>query len=111
MWPPGTENRSPRPPCRLLIMPAARPAGFPVTMPAFRPPGYVARPGQEIVGFDFACAGSVLPGACALPSGLGAILVCSREPQCQAVVVYSQGERWSCQWGVWLVWEACMRQG
>ena len=62
-------------------------------MPPYRPPGYIARPGQEIVGLDFECAGSVLDGMCALPSGLGAILVCYRQPECQAVVVYPQGER------------------
>ena len=41
---------------------------------------------------DYNCSGTVLPGACALPSGLGAVLVCSREPQCQAVVVYPRGQ-------------------
>lgn len=68
-------------------------AGFVVQAPPVRPPGYIARPGQEIVGFDFRCSGSVLEGdICALPTGLGAVLVCARLPECQAVVVYPQGE-------------------
>ena len=58
---------------------------------SYQPPGYVARPGQDIVGYDFECPGSVLPGMCALPSGLGGVLVCSRTPQCQAVVVLPKG--------------------
>jgi hypothetical protein len=65
--------------------------GFAVQAPPIRPPGYIARPGQEIVGFDFACPGSVLDDMCALPSGLGAVLVCERLAECQAVVVYPQG--------------------
>lgn len=71
-----------------------RPAGFAVAVPPIRPPGYIARPGQEIVGFDFTCPGSVVEGMCALPSGLGGVLVCSRLPECQAVAVYPQGKQY-----------------
>lgn len=57
----------------------------------YEPPGYVARPGQEIVGDDFECEGSLVAGMCALGEGLGAVRVCDNKPLCQAVVVYPQG--------------------
>ena len=54
-------------------------------------PGYGLRPGQEIVGDDFDCLGSLVTGTCTLPTATAAALVCSHNPTCASIVWYPNG--------------------
>lgn len=71
--------------------PPTHSTGFPVRVLPLEPPGYVAKPGQTVQGSDFPCDGSLLAGACAMPTALGAVLVCTHNPACLTVVIYPNG--------------------
>ena len=92
---------SPALPCH--APPAASPlaAGFPATRLPLTVYGFTEVDGQGILGADFPCSASVLPGACAYANPVDAVSACVSLPTCRAVVVYRRGAapRWppACQ--------------
>ena len=71
-----------------------RPAGFPIrtrVLPAL--PGYVVRQAQGVVGGDFPCNQSIVPGICAFSAAINAGAACSNSlaDQCNSVMVYENG--------------------
>ena len=92
--PPPSRSRLPTGPARCASPPPTRHpcAGFPVraALPTDYP-GFVTRPGQEIVGEDFQCAGSLADSVCALPTASAAAMMCGATPACVSVVWYPNG--------------------
>jgi hypothetical protein len=66
-------------------------AGFPVTPLNFTLYGFSEVDGQGILGADFSCDGSVVPGACAFNSLVQALRECVSVVNCRSVVVYQNG--------------------
>ena len=73
---------------------APSPAGFPVrSSPPPALPGLLVTPALGLEGGDFACEGSVLPGACAFRDILSAAFTCASllVDKCLSVAVYTNG--------------------
>lgn len=73
---------------------APSPAGFPVrSSPPPALPGLLVTPALGLEGGDFACEGSVLPGACAFRDTLSAAFTCASllVGKCLSVAVYANG--------------------
>ncbi len=68
-------------------------AGFPLHEAPQDVLGFVEVQGQGIIGADFPCPMSVLPGKCAYEKLLDAATMCVDALQCTAVVWFFNGER------------------
>lgn len=53
--------------------------------------GFTPLAAQGILGGDYECPESLLPGACAIRGTLTAASTCIRSPECRAVTVYQNG--------------------
>lgn len=87
-------NRTPRPPLPPTQLPPGNAAGFPFRFSAPSPiPGTVLKEAQGLVGGDFECATSVVPGVCAYRSMGPAAAACTNSlaANCTSMVVFTRG--------------------
>lgn len=89
---PGHQARSPCCARTRRLCPSAL-AGFPLHEAPQDVLGFVEVQGQGIIGADFPCPMSVLPGKCAYEKLLDAATMCVDALQCTAVVWFFNGER------------------